>query len=374
MCANTLPVITANICARLAINSLIGIVIVFVTSLGVTTAQAQKMELLPSTPAGVDCIWKPFESPTLGLKMLVQECAMPERQYTLRAQGNAIYFRPKGGDRTVREEKIIEVFTKPLDVPIQNAIHQRFVIPSTAYRNAGCEVRDIRDLLFLGREQITLDIFPIGQYGYPSELTGKGDAYSVCGDYGFKPDNSRYFSFHPDEDKTKYLFISLPANKSLFDPLSIMLYPGALAPEPQPTPAPMSSPRTPETPKPVKPSRGAETFDWRTVEQIGVMRYFINANSIVDPASGYVSDDVLVDTDPRTPIRSLIGLPDGAASKIERVTVDCKTRRYKTESADLYRENMGRGTVLKHFDQRAGWSFAPAYYARVFDKLCEPRD
>lgn len=379
MRATMLPNVTGNTLRRLIARVLATILIEASANSCIAPALAQKMDLLPSTPAGVDCAWKTFDSPSLGLKMLVQQCAAPERQYTLRTQGNAIYLRAKAGDGAGREQKIIEVFAKPVDVPIQNAIHQRFVAPSAAYKNAGCDVRDIQDLLFLGREQITLDIFPIGQYGYPSELTGKGDAYSVCGDYGFKPDNSRFFSFHPDEDKTKYLFISMPANKSLFDPLSILLYPGPRNVELPATPAPAPAPTPPLTPapeaaKPVTPPARAETFDWRAVEQIGTMRYFINANAVVDGASGYVSGDVLVDSGPRTNGRDLVGLPDGAASKIEHVTIDCKNRHYKTESADLYRDNMGKGAVVRHFGQRAGWSFAPGYYVKVFDKLCQPRD
>lgn len=375
MRATTLPIVAGKPLRRLMACVLAALLVVASANIRITPALAQKMDLLPSTPAGVDCAWKTFDSPSLGLKMLVQQCAAPERQYILRTQGNAIYLRAKAGDEAGREQKIIEVFAKPVDVPIQSAIHQRFVAPSAAYKNAGCEVRDIRDLLFLGREQITLDIFPIGQYGYPSELTGKGEAYSVCGDYGYKPDNSRFFSFHPDEDKTKYLFISIPANKSLFDPLSILLYPGALNVElpAAPAPGPALTP-APEATKPVAPPARAETFDWRTAEQIGPMRYFINANASVDAASGYVSGDVLVDSGPRTNGRDLVGLPDGAASKIEHVTIDCKTRHYKTESADLYRENMGKGAVVRHFGQRAGWSFVPGYYVKVFDKLCQPRD
>ena len=373
MRANTLPIAVKSTNRQLA-RALATTLIVAGASFLLPAAQAQKMDLLPSTPAGVDCAWKPFDSPSLGLKMLVQQCAAPERQYSLRTQGNAIYIRAKAGDEAGREQKIVEVFTKPVDVPIQNAIRERFVAPVAAYRNAGCEVRDIRDLLFLGREQITLDIFPIGRYGYPSELTGKGDAYSVCGDYGFKSDNSRFFSFHPDEDKTKYLFISMPANKSLFDPLSILLYPGALKVEAPTTPAPASSSALPDAANPITPPRKRDTLDWRTVEQIGVMGYFINANSVVDAASGHVSGEVMVDSGPRTAGANLAGLPDGAASKIERVTVDCKTRHYKTESADLYRENMGKGAVVRHFDQRAGWSFVPGYYVKVFDKLCQARD
>jgi len=343
-----------------------------------TPALGQKMELLPSTPAGVDCAWKPFDSPALGLRMLVQDCSTPERQYILSTRGNAIYYRGRAGYQAGVEQKIIEVFTKPVDTPVQNAIYQRFVGLSQAYKNAGCEVRDIRDLLFLGREQITYDIFPLGRYGYPSELTEKGDAYSVCGDYGFKADNSRFFAFHPDEDKTKYLFISMPVNKSLFDPLSILLYPGAQRTETitkaTPTSTPPSPMQMPATPEPIAQHHNVEVLDWRPVERAGAVSYFINAHAAVDAASGYVTSEVLVDSGPRSSRENLAGLPDGAASKIEQVTIDCKSRRYKTERADLYRENMGKGAVVRHFDQRAGWSFAPGYYLKVFDRLCVARD
>lgn len=378
MRANTLPAETAKTPGRFALSAVKSLLLVASAIFSASVAWGQKLELLPSTPAGVDCTWKPFDSPSLGLKMLVQECAAPDRQYIFRTQGNAIYYRAKAGEQAGREQKIIEIFAKSVDTPAQNAIYQRFVAPSQTYRNAGCEVRDIRDLLFLGREQITYDIFPIGQYGYPSELNDNGDTYSVCGDYGFKADNSRFFSFHPDEDKSKYLFISMPANKSLFDPLSILLYPVALkngtmltttaaptAPSPKPTT---------EAPEPMPQLRSVEITDWRTVQRNGGMNYFVNSHAVIDAATGYLSSELLVDTGPRASAQNLAGLPDGAASKIERVTIDCKTRRYKTDNADLYRENMGKGAVVRHFDQRAGWSYAPAHYVTIFDKLCQPRD
>ena len=124
---------------------------------------------------------------------------------------------------------------------------------------------------------------------------------------------------------------------------------------------------------PAAPQRTDETFDWRVVERTGVVSYFVNAHAVVDAASGYVSSEIMVDSGPRKSGKNLAGLPDGAASKIEHVTIDCKTRRYKTESANLYRENLGAGAVVRHFEQRAGWSFAPGYYLKVFDRLCEIR-
>ena len=378
MRANTLPAEKAKTPGRFALSAVKSLLIVASAIFSASVAWGQKLELLPSTPAGVDCTWKPFDSPSLGLKMLVQECAAPDRQYIFRTQGNAIYYRAKAGEQAGREQKIIEIFAKSVDTPVQNAIHQRFVAPAQAYLNAGCEVRDIRDLLFLGREQITYDIFPIGQYGYPSELTENGQAYSVCGDYGYKADNSRFFTYHPDEDKTKYLFISMPANKSLFDPLSILLYPVALRGGTMAMTAPTS---TPPFPKPttqatqsIPQKRSVAGVDWRSVQQTGGMSYFINSNAVVDSVSGYLHSELLVDTGPRASAQNLAGLPDGAASKIERVTLDCKTRRYKTDSADLDRETMGKGAVVRHFDQRAGWRYAPAQYVTLFDKLCQPRD
>lgn len=360
---------------RFSSCALASFLIVASMSHGDMSARAKMMDLMPSSPTGVDCAWKTFDSPTLGLKMLVEDCASPERQYVFRAEGNVIYVRAKAGDLARQEHKIIEVFTKPADLPIRNAIYQRFVIPVPAYQTAGCQVRNMHDLLFLEREQITLDIFPLGQYGYPSELSGKSDAYSVCGDYGFKADGSRFFSFHPDEDKTKYIFISMPGNKSLFDPLNILLYPGSQkleSPQPAAPPAPSATAASaPRAPTPNVPPPPASAFDWQEVEKIGAMTYFVNKNSVVDESPGHVSAQVLVDSGPRSKGKDLIGLPDGAASKIETMTVDCKTRHYKTDSADLYRDNMGKGEIVRHFDQRAGWSFVPGYYVKVLDRLCQ---
>ncbi len=192
-------------------------------------ARADRMEipprartLLPSRPQGNGCVWKPFEAPALGIRMLVQNCSEPDWRYVFAVSGNAIFV--KSG--AAKNEKIVELFTKPAEQSLGDAIEEAFIQKLTGEAKASCQVRVVKDSLVVLSEQVIVDIAPTGAYGVRiADEAREGRRDLGCGDYGANKDGTQYFVYHPDEDKTRYLFVAQPENKSLFDQDSILIYP-----------------------------------------------------------------------------------------------------------------------------------------------------
>ena len=196
-------------------------------------ARADRMEipprertLLPSRPQGNGCEWKPFEAPALGIRMLVQNCAKPDWRYVFSVSGNAIFVKSGAAKGAEKNEKIVESFTKPAEQSLGDAIAETFVQNLTGTAKASCQVRVVKDSLVVLSEQVIVDIAPTGAYGVQIADEARAGRQDLgCGAYGANKDGTQYFVYHPDEDKTRYLFIAQPENKSLFDQDSILLYP-----------------------------------------------------------------------------------------------------------------------------------------------------
>lgn len=196
-------------------------------------ARADRMEipsreraLLPSRPQGNGCVWKPFEATALGIRMLVQNCGDPDWRYVFSVSGNAIFVKSGAAKGAEKNEKIVESFTKPAEQSLSDAIGETFIQKLTGEAKAACQVRVVKDSLVVLSEQVIVDIAPTGAYGMRMvDETREGRQDLGCGPYGANKDGTQYFVYHPDEDKTRYLFVAQPENKSLFDQDSILIYP-----------------------------------------------------------------------------------------------------------------------------------------------------
>jgi len=187
---------------------------------------ARERELLPSRPQGNGCVWKPFEADALGIRMLVQNCNDPAWRYSFSVSGNSIVVKSATEKGAEKIEKIIEVFKKPAEQALGDAIDEDFIQKLTGEAKASCQVRVVKDSLIVLSEQIMVDIAPTGAYGLRIvDESRQGRQDLGCGAYGATRDVTQYFVYHPDEDKTRYLFVAQPENKSLFDQDSILLYP-----------------------------------------------------------------------------------------------------------------------------------------------------
>ena len=308
-------------------------------------------ELLPSTPPAMGCSWTPFESPALGFRMLVQHCPNLDKHYEFAADGDWIVWRLLPDDTNGKWRKIIRILKKPLDLPIRDAIRQTFVAPLDGEAKLSCQVRSIKDSLVLGSEQNILDIVPTGQYGIKiAEEIKHGRKDFGCGEYGALTDDSTYFDFHPDEDPTKYLFIKMDTDKSLFDQDSILLYPAVATAEAKP---------------PV-----AATTPWQSVSQDGFSKIFLDPASKKTLPDGLVSLRALTDYNPDAPEAKDFKLSEKGLSEVETAVFDCKAKTFRSDGGDWFREHMGKGAPARHYDAKTKWAPVPSFYAALFQRAC----
>lgn len=186
---------------------------------------ARERKLLPSRPQGNGCVWKPFEAAALGIRLLVQNCSDPDWRYSFFVSGNSIFVKSVTGKGAEKNEKIIEAFAKPAEQALGDAIDEDFIQKLVGEAKTACQVRVVKDSLIILSEQVMVDIAPTGAYGLRiADESRQGRQDLGCGPYGASKDGAQYFVYHPDEDKSRYLFVRQPENKSLFDQDSILLY------------------------------------------------------------------------------------------------------------------------------------------------------
>jgi hypothetical protein len=321
-------------------------------------------DLLPSIPPGQDCNWSPFDDKRLGIKMLIQRCNDKTKQYDFYADGESIYFKPVGGKQSDNGKKIIQVFRKPSDQTISEAIKQTIITQLAGEALTSCHVRNTKDSIILLSEQVILEIVPTGDYGIKmAEEVNKGRADYGCGSYGAYKDGSKYFLYHPDEDTTKYLFVNMPENISIFDQDSIILY--SLEAPSQPT---VNS----------RPQINLhEAFEWHKYDENDTsVTYFdksfrdatlndkINMRILIDYKHGVSK----IESNNLTQNEHLTNLP---TSKIEFITIDCNAKKYKSDKTDWFNGPMGEGDRIKHFSLLSQkWVSIPKSYEKLSQDAC----
>jgi hypothetical protein len=100
--------------------------LVFLTALSAQAAQ-------PTRPPeqGYGCVWKPFESPELGIRLLVQDCIDPNIHYEFSAKDGWLEEHRPSDPVTFGPSQIVRVLSKPADQPIVSAIQEQFVATLT---------------------------------------------------------------------------------------------------------------------------------------------------------------------------------------------------------------------------------------------------
>jgi len=157
----------------------------------------------PSRMPANGCAWEDYTDAKRGFSVLVQKCT-------------------DGKSGIDQVEKMIEVFDKPAQQPLDQAIRERFFNSLSDEEHAGCTAQKSERLL-LPDPIVTMEITPRG--GYLLEVKKKREAdpeFRACGDHG-QGKTLAYFEYHPNETLTKYLFVRLGKDRPLFDEMSIRL-------------------------------------------------------------------------------------------------------------------------------------------------------
>ncbi len=201
------------------IRSLPSILLVLVV-LAVRPAAAAE----PSRAPYPGCSWENFESASLGIRLLVENCSDPSMHYVFSGNGDWLEQHRPSDDTTFGSHRIIRVLTKPAEQPIEAAIRQQFIATLTDKRaRASCEVAPAKDTGVRGNGKILLETIPSGAYARMIARQLKDDPRDFgCGDYG-KGQANLYFEYHLAELKTKYLWVDAGQDEPLFDQNSIAI-------------------------------------------------------------------------------------------------------------------------------------------------------
>jgi len=176
----------------------------------------------PSRPPDQGCSWENFESATLGIRLLIENCPDPRMHYVFSANGDWLEQHRPSDDTTFGSHQVIRVIAKSAGQPIEAAIRQEFIAKLTdKTARASCKVARARDTGVNGNGRILLEIVPSGAYARKIERELKDEPRDFgCGDYG-KGQATRYFEYHPAESTTKYLWVDAGQDAPLFDQNSI---------------------------------------------------------------------------------------------------------------------------------------------------------
>jgi hypothetical protein len=176
----------------------------------------------PSRAPDPGCQWETFASPNLGIRLLVENCADPSMHYVFSMNGDWLEQHRPSDDRTFGSHQIIRVLNKPAEQPIEAAIRQKFIatLPDKAAR-ASCRVAPAKETGVQGPGKILLELVPSGAYARLIMRQLKKEPRDFgCGDYG-KGQANRYFEYHPEQSRTRYLWVDAGQDAPLFDQNSI---------------------------------------------------------------------------------------------------------------------------------------------------------
>ncbi len=172
------------------------------------------------------CSWKLFQDTHLGIRMPIQVCTgnnYPEyAQPHFSAQGNSIYLF-YGTSTPSSGYQAIQTFSKPADQSITQAITSQFISPLPNAYNKTCIVgMDINSYSHPDCATTTThyDIQPndLRKKSLDTQA-GTNDIpdYSECGYYALDPDTISYFEYHPNESRTRFIFVHAGQDTPPFD-------------------------------------------------------------------------------------------------------------------------------------------------------------
>jgi len=178
----------------------------------------------PSRPPeeGFGCVWQPFESRELGIRLLVQNCTDPSMHYEFSAKDGWLEEHRPSDPVTFGPAQIVRLLTKPADQPIAAAIQQQFVATLTdPAAKASCRVGPFKNAEVKANGKQLFTIMPTGAYAkkIDRELQKEPRDFG-CGEFG-GGQSTAYFEYHPGESKTKFLYVDTGQDEPLFDQDSI---------------------------------------------------------------------------------------------------------------------------------------------------------
>jgi hypothetical protein len=146
---------------------------------------------LPSRAPRAGCTWQPVTDARLGLRLLAEACAPPATPFDVAAT--------------------IEIFEKPADAPIADALDARFAQSLPPAERDRCAVRAARRVDVGDPTKLAFEIAPTRRRGAALDE-------APCGAWGARGGQT-YFEYHPAESRSRVLFV----RRGAFDERSIEL-------------------------------------------------------------------------------------------------------------------------------------------------------
>jgi len=297
----------------------------------------------PSREAEKGCEWRPFDSPALGLSLLVQQCSADNMRYVFSTNGDWIEAHRPSDDATFNGPRQIKVFRKAAYQPVEDGIRDFFVTQLPPEASASCVVRAVEKSPVTSKDKIILEIYPTGDYEKKilEELKKEPRDFG-CGHYG-KGQGLSYFEYHPSEDPTKFLFVEYGMDAPLFDENSLTLY---------------------------QTNTRAAGAEWDFVWADELSKIFYNPVSKKTEENDIVVLDVLTDYDPTSSKWENFGKRTNGLSEIERVSFDCDNNKYKGLGGKWFEGRAAGGAIKSTYNAKEEWTNVPDFYSKVFDMVC----
>ena len=117
-------------------------------------------------------------------------------------------------------------------------------------------------------------------------------------------------------------------------------------------------------------SSASARAEWVQVSQDDFSTVYMDAGSRRPSSDGVVTIDALTDYNAASPKAAAFGLAEKGLSEIEKVSLDCVNRRYRSEGGAWRQGQMGEGKITKPYPPKDGWSPVPHYYDGLFADVC----
>ena len=288
------------------------------------------------------CAWKLFDS-TLGLRMRIRNCASDGSQDIFLTNGDWIDVRHQQKGQPIAEIKLIKVLRKQADQPIEETIQQTFINALEGDAKLTCRLRAPTENSVKQQDKIILEIAPTDaddakvvekQKKNPDDL-GSG---AFGGSHGLA-----YFEYHPSEDPTKYLFVTRRVDLPLFDENSLQLY---------------------------QTSAKNSGVNWMFVAADDFSKIFYDPISRKTNQDDIVTLDTLTDYDPSSKKAESFHLAEKGLSEIEKISLDCVNKKYRSEGGRWFNGRMAAGDIQKTYPSNEQWKTIPDFYIKLFDTVC----
>ncbi|CCJ06219.1 surface-adhesin E family protein [Methylocystis sp. SC2] len=120
-------------------------------------------------------------------------------------------------------------------------------------------------------------------------------------------------------------------------------------------------------------SSASASVEWVQVSKDDFSTVYMDPGSRRTSPDGIVTVDALTDYDAASPKAAAFGLAEKGLSEIEKVSLDCANRKYRSEGGGWRQGQMGQGRITKPYPPKDEWSPVPPYYDGLFAKVCASR-